>query len=662
MDNRDQQVEQRILNTLQQNALVERLVKANRRIVELERAERRLVFERDKLAAMISSELEGVQRQREDHELWPAARVEWLVNSLTIVQRRDAWLAALSKAGISGSPASLYPHNGEPNDPLAILIRGSGGFGDMLYLSAVARLLFLRFDRPRIVVLHEHPDAARVFSTNPYIVATISLPGDDLRQFLQCAASLDVFDLIADVRYVITYATPPLSRIPFEFLTVAHSRAAQWQRFVRREWPYLNNLLAKEALARGMSKFGLVGYTGNLSISENDVGDFFPKEGLPNDITAALTRPYVTLHHGADRFMSDHGGLATKNLPTATWRDVSYRCKVEGLTTVQLGEAREPHIEGVDLDLRGRTSFAQTAVVLKYASVHLDTEGGLVHLAKSMGTSSVVAFGPTPVRFFGYDGNLNLSPHECGDCWWISEDWATRCPRGMAKPACMASHTPSTIASSALVIARQRKSALIRRVNVDIPSVYESLNEKATEASDQRCQNGGSGIVVVDNMEELDRHIPALARHGLRFRLAVTDTVFSKVAERTSFVDVVPFVSGHIPCGTDALDWAVVALADFGDAEWAATIADVIRTLKKGSSAYILGIQGINDERSYDLRTQLLSLPGAKIDVAVGSSGGASDSRSTSLQLTVGNPTSEELSTATSLSVNEEGEESRTHV
>lgn len=601
------------LSSLQSKSLVERLAHSNRRIADLEQAERSLSLERDKLAAIINTELESVVRQRNEQEIWTACRLDRLVSSLTLVQRRDAWLGAIAKAGIGGAIASLYPHDGKDLDPITILVRGSGGFGDMLYLSLVVRLLFNQFGRPRIVVLHEHPDAHQVFSTNPYVLAVASLRGDEHREFLQAAAAFDVFDLIADVRYVISYATPPLSRIPIEFLTTAHSRAVQWQRYIRNDWPFLNNILAREAADRGMSKYELLGYTGNLPASEFDAGDFFPSEFLPTDITAKLQKPYVTLHHGADRFMSGHDGLSTKNLPDATWADVASRCRAAGIITVQVGEAREPRVNGVDVDLRGKSSFSQTATILKYASAHLDTEGGLVHLARSMGTKAVVAFGPTPVQFFGYAGNFNMQPNDCGNCWWISPSWARRCPLGMAKPACMASHLGSALAHAAIDLAKRTKTVSASVHYTTLEQILGTISGFVEQRTSQKELS--RGLVVLDAKLEESAFLQRLTTLEVPFSLVVPEQGFADVAEQTTSIDVIPFSFGHIPMGTDAVDWALVDLHDAGADVCAEIVHDVIRILKEGSIAFVYVNANQATQETKHLCTELTKMLGAKIIV-----------------------------------------------
>jgi 2-polyprenyl-3-methyl-5-hydroxy-6-metoxy-1,4-benzoquinol methylase len=94
-------------------------------------------------------------------------------------------------------------------------------------------------------------------------------------------------------------------------------------------------------------------------------------------------------------------------------------------------------------------------LVIKHAACHLDTEGGLVHLARAVNRRSVVMFGPTPQGFFGYPHNNNLAPAKCGDCWWVTPTWLVDCPRRTAGPLCMASHSADLISKQVLdVISR----------------------------------------------------------------------------------------------------------------------------------------------------------------------------------------------------------------
>jgi ADP-heptose:LPS heptosyltransferase/SAM-dependent methyltransferase len=153
---------------------------------------------------------------------------------------------------------------------------------------------------------------------------------------------------------------------------------------------------------------------------------------------------YITIHHGADtEFDAGSGGqyrLQTKNWHLNRWKEVVGFIKLLGYEVVQLGTTSDEHVTGT-IDMRGKTTFTEAGAILKGAVVHLDTEGGLVHLSKAVGTKSIVLFGPTAMEFYGYSDNINIRSNVCKNCWWSKSDWAFRCPVGHSVPVCMDSIT-----------------------------------------------------------------------------------------------------------------------------------------------------------------------------------------------------------------------------
>ena len=87
--------------------------------------------------------------------------------------------------------------------------------------------------------------------------------------------------------------------------------------------------------------------------------------------------------------------------------------------------------------------------MIKHSLCHIDTEGGLVHLANAVHTRCVVLFGPTPVEFFGYPQNINLEPSGCKACWFATQNWLIECPRHTSGPECMTGHSAASVADAA---------------------------------------------------------------------------------------------------------------------------------------------------------------------------------------------------------------------
>ena len=114
------------------------------------------------------------------------------------------------------------------------------------------------------------------------------------------------------------------------------------------------------------------------------------------------------------------------------------------------------------MDLVGKTNLEQIKPILQHALVHIDGEGGMVHLRHALGGGrSVVLFGPTSSEFFGYSENKNLVGGGCAVwCEWALNKWQEGCLRGSYEtPPCMASITPEMVMEAADSIIREEVRA-----------------------------------------------------------------------------------------------------------------------------------------------------------------------------------------------------------
>lgn len=111
---------------------------------------------------------------------------------------------------------------------------------------------------------------------------------------------------------------------------------------------------------------------------------------------------------------------------------------------VQLGGSNAPKLNNVDKYLFGK-SFEFAKYVLKNSMLHIDCEGGLVHLASQLGTKCVVVAGPTPIWYYGYKRNINIVATKCKDCAGVVPYWYERCMKGYEHPICMYSIKPQYV-------------------------------------------------------------------------------------------------------------------------------------------------------------------------------------------------------------------------
>jgi len=159
---------------------------------------------------------------------------------------------------------------------------------------------------------------------------------------------------------------------------------------------------------------------------------------------------YVTLHNGFDPEFVISAHRATKCYPHFAGVLQEIRRHLPDLVVVQLGAETSEPIPGVDVQLVRKTSLGQAAGLLAGASLHIDIDSGLVHLAAALGVASCVVFGPTDHEYLAYPRNENLAPPFCGNCWWSNESWMDQCPKGYGKARCMDEQPPKRVAESVL--------------------------------------------------------------------------------------------------------------------------------------------------------------------------------------------------------------------
>lgn len=144
------------------------------------------------------------------------------------------------------------------------------------------------------------------------------------------------------------------------------------------------------------------------------------------------------------------GPQSNKMWPAENYEILLKKLKSEHpeLRIVQLGKdgtAAAP-FQAVDMNLLNATSLRETMVILKYAELLISNEGGMVHLRHALhGGKSLVLFGPTDEKVFGYSENINLRGSGCKlPCEWLYDNWELKCAN-QEPIACMWSLTPDMV-------------------------------------------------------------------------------------------------------------------------------------------------------------------------------------------------------------------------
>ena len=315
-------------------------------------------------------------------------------------------------------------------DPAFIPIHLTGGIGDVIAARPVLEKLSGEY---RIACYSAHYEAFNYFSET---LKALPEPMPNFSWHLE-------FNVVARFRFTDQFDG---------FLIPAHQELFQSQKRIFQKSPIIKTFVTEHphhdaALARYSQAYGL-----------NRID--FPLYSLGLDPYVNIVRPtrlrvdpVITLHDGYDTTnWSDISGRATKQWKWEHWNRLVQMLKKEfpHLQICQLGAKTGREIDGVDYQLINKTTITEAFDILKRSMLHIDGDSGLVHAATSLKVPCVVMFGPTPDYFYGYPENTNLRANTCADaCYWLTDNWMTKCPIGHSGPKCMDEITPEQVFGAA---------------------------------------------------------------------------------------------------------------------------------------------------------------------------------------------------------------------
>lgn len=153
---------------------------------------------------------------------------------------------------------------------------------------------------------------------------------------------------------------------------------------------------------------------------------------------------YITINYGNGQTMEKEG-LISKQWPYEYFCDFveKFKAKWRDITVIQIGAAGARIVEGVDGYLFGE-HLELIKYVLNNSLLHVDIEGGLVHLASQLGTRCAVLFGPTQIDFYGYKENINIQVGTCSGCIGLYQN-GYYCARGLKQAECMMNIKPDVL-------------------------------------------------------------------------------------------------------------------------------------------------------------------------------------------------------------------------
>lgn len=329
---------------------------------------------------------------------------------------------------------------------LNIAIDLRGGLGDQIINANFVYLLRQKigYDGIRIDIYEPTDIASATFKAGDFVDNVYHWQSAEADKYDLCI-EIARFPILKNVnKKRVLHMSPAL----FEFVLMWIKDNTEKYKFIE-ENPKLDGMLNKYYLSRGFKRWKQFDIENKLGMTEN-----FP---VPMFIDIAehkylkslkLPKKFITIHRGVDVRCN---ALSVKQWPIEYYNELIklIRKKYPDVFIVQLGDSKNRCFEfnGVDLSLIEETSLEQLKVLLKHSYLHIDGEGGMVHLRHALnGGKSIVLFGPTDPNVYGYSENINLVGKGCqGGCEWVNDHWQECCAMGTPKPFCQYSLTPDIV-------------------------------------------------------------------------------------------------------------------------------------------------------------------------------------------------------------------------
>jgi len=372
----------------------------------------------------------------------------------------------------------------DPNPAIAVLV--TGGIGDYIVVARFLRDLAAAIEPVRFDVYCARPEAGDwVFASIPGFrrcYCELLFQADSVISLYPLAMRVSQF-VIVDAEKANWRRLREFRRLAQAADRIMHFRG-KIDLFVQRH-PTLDGYLAQKAVYANRTRENFlhaiagIAYGGprlELSADASILADI----GLGDC-------PYVTINNGFDAEFIVTRKLATKCYPHCDELVGLFRGAFPGVTVVQIGASTSTSIAGADVNLVDKTSLAETAALVKHAGLHIDNEGGLVHIAQACGTRCCVIFGPTSLPYFAYPDNINISPTFCGGCWWTNETWMDMCPRGFATARCMSEQKPAAIISQIAQAWRPMSPGAQSPLPPSLPRAPHESGASAPEGAGNPC-------------------------------------------------------------------------------------------------------------------------------------------------------------------------------
>lgn len=192
---------------------------------------------------------------------------------------------------------------------------------------------------------------------------------------------------------------------------------------------------------KGRNVYTKLYYQDVLGIDNMHVNIVLDEKDNPLEDTISLPHVYITIDLSDER-----GSDKLIKLWPRSYMELfikMFKLKYPGIEVIQLGDEDAENLSNT-CTFKG-LDFEKVKYILRKAILHIGPEGGSVHLASQLGTKCVVLFGGTPIWYYGYPQNINISARVCDPCFCLLDGSFGKCVKGSEKPKCMYSITPQIV-------------------------------------------------------------------------------------------------------------------------------------------------------------------------------------------------------------------------
>ncbi len=336
------------------------------------------------------------------------------------------------------------------SDKFKIAFRLNGNLGSILVRTNIVKKIVSLVPRKIIdVTVFGHPKPEinqEIFSDLDFI--------DHVQNYGDLANRIKKYHLVIDLDTFPTVIYKDNEKIKSK-VPVYIPMLKEWDDFKNKHKEWFKNIARFRPQIYTLAKMN-----GKNCINNMDIGNYLGLEdhfiySISPDLNILdvakkfnICGKFITLNRGSYTLKNQSEG--TRVWPLEYYNQLArlLKRKYPQFQLVQLGESEEClPIDGIDINLCGKTTLAELKTLLHAALLHIDGEGGMPHLRRALNAGpSVILFGSTPKEYFGYDGNINLSSGYCSEsCCELHKNWLHKCLLTNGEALCLKELKPAYV-------------------------------------------------------------------------------------------------------------------------------------------------------------------------------------------------------------------------